>query len=36
MDGLDQPIGWAIILQADGRMLFGAHDAFDVEVLWPN
>jgi hypothetical protein len=36
IDGFDQPVGLAIILQTDGAMFFGAHDGLDVEALWPN
>jgi hypothetical protein len=36
IDGFDQPVGRAVILQADGAMFFGAHDGLDVEVLWPD
>ena len=35
-DGLDEPIGRAIILQADGTGFFGAHGADDVEALRAN
>ena len=33
LDGLDQPVGRAIIFEADGAVLFGAHDRLDVEAL---
>ena len=36
IDGFDQPVGRAVILQADGAVFFGAHDRLDVGVLWPN
>jgi hypothetical protein len=33
MDGFDQPVGRAVILQADGAVFFSAHDRLDVEAL---
>jgi hypothetical protein len=36
LDGFDQPIRRAVVLQADGAVFFGAHDRFDVGVLRPN
>jgi hypothetical protein len=32
-DGLDEPIGRAVILEPDGSVFFGAHAADDVEAL---
>ena len=36
IDGVDQPIGRAVLLQTDGAWLFGAHDQLDVEVSQTN
>ena len=36
VDGIDQPIGRAVILKADGAWFFGAHDRLDVKVSQAN
>src|SRR5208283_1907120 len=36
IDGVDQPIGRAVLLQTDGAWFFGVHDRLDVEVSQAN
>ena len=36
IDGFDEPVRRAVILEADGTRFFGAHDRVDVEVLPDN